>query len=239
MPTKYELTKTQTDFYHIASFPRVIGYVDGTHVRIQSPGGDVQATCDSNLKRTKKRFENNKFLNCILLGNVCILKSRKWYFYGTNKQILGRVLEGRLSLFMWLISLDLHFNPGKDINIPYYKKLLTPLVNPDSKLTLQFHIRTRNVIEQCFGVWKRRFPVLAYGMRLKLDIVLQVIVATAVLHNIAKNMNEQEPPLPEDINQEELNYLIGNGNIEDVPNNENVNVNHFRNQLITDYFSRL
>ncbi|KAJ8974994.1 hypothetical protein NQ317_013493 [Molorchus minor] len=38
MPTQYELTKTQTDFYHIASFPRVIGCVDGTHVRIQSPG---------------------------------------------------------------------------------------------------------------------------------------------------------------------------------------------------------
>lgn len=36
MPTQE--IKAQSDFYNIASFPRVIGCVDGTHVRIQSPG---------------------------------------------------------------------------------------------------------------------------------------------------------------------------------------------------------
>lgn len=102
------------------------------------------------------------------------------------------------------------------------------------------HISTRNVIERCFGVWKRRFPVLAYGLRLKLDTILQVIVATAVLHNIARNMNEEEPPLPEDINEDELNYLIAVGEAGDVPEPQgNLNANHFRNQLLNDYFSVL
>lgn len=57
------------------------------------------------------------------------------------------------------------------------------------------HIQSRNVVERLFGVWKRRFPCLHYGMRLHLQKTLTVIVATAVLHNIAiDNAN----PLPED-----------------------------------------
>lgn len=38
MPTPENLIKEQTNFYQIASFPRVIGCVDGTHIKIQSPG---------------------------------------------------------------------------------------------------------------------------------------------------------------------------------------------------------
>lgn len=106
------------------------------------------------------------------------------------------------------------------------------------RLYNEAHIRTRNVIERCFGVWKRRFPVLAYGLRLKLNTALQIVVATAVLYNLAKDMNEEEPPLPEEINEEELNYLINVGEAGEVPN-QNDNINHFRNQLINDYFSIL
>ncbi len=35
-------------------------------------------------------------------------------------------------------------------------------------------------------MWKRRFACLAIGMRLKLKTVITIIVATAVLHNIAR-----------------------------------------------------
>ncbi|KAJ8914317.1 hypothetical protein NQ315_011304 [Exocentrus adspersus] len=57
-------------------------------------------------------------------------------------------------------------------------------------------------------------PVLAYGMRLKLETVLTVISATAVLHNLAREMNEPEPPPADEINMEELEYLI---NTEQIP----------------------
>ncbi|KAJ8959623.1 hypothetical protein NQ318_021809 [Aromia moschata] len=46
-------------------------------------------------------------------------------------------------------------------------------------------LRTRNVVERQYGVWKHRFPILKYGMRLKLNTTMVVIVATVVLHNIA------------------------------------------------------
>lgn len=54
----------QTGFYHLRGFPRVIGAVDCTHIKIQSPNANigerfrnrkgyfsfnVQAICDSNL----------------------------------------------------------------------------------------------------------------------------------------------------------------------------------------------
>lgn len=42
-------------------------------------------------------------------------------------------------------------------------------------------------------MWKRRFPVLSMGMNIKLETVLAVIVATAVLHNIARRFGIDEP----------------------------------------------
>lgn len=38
MPEGNELLDVQRDFYDIARFPRVIGCIDGTHIRVQSPG---------------------------------------------------------------------------------------------------------------------------------------------------------------------------------------------------------
>nr|CAI5840736.1 unnamed protein product [Callosobruchus analis] len=54
--------------------------------------------------------------------------------------------------------------------------------------------RTRNPVERSYGTWKRRFPVLALGLRLKLDTSLAVIVACGVLNNIAIQHKENLPP---------------------------------------------
>lgn len=96
------------------------------------------------------------------------------------------------------------------------------------------HIQTRNSIERLFGVLKRRFPVLAYGIRLNLQTTLTVIVAVAVLHNIACEMNEEEPP---NVNDDEINYLIEMANIVDQPIQPN-HVRDYRNEII-NYFENL
>lgn len=57
------------------------------------------------------------------------------------------------------------------------------------------HVTTRNVVERFNGQWKKRFPCLWVGMRFrKLETVLNVIVATAVLHNLCKIFGDAEPP---------------------------------------------
>lgn len=79
---------------------------------------------------------------------------------------------------------------------------MTPIQNPTTRVETLFneaHIRTRVIIERLNGVFKRRFPILAYGCRLKLDTTLVIIVACAVLHNICRDQNEDDPPDPEDL----------------------------------------
>lgn len=46
-----EIMDVSNRFYNIAKFPKVIGCVDGTHIRIQSPGGD-----DAEIYRNRKGF---------------------------------------------------------------------------------------------------------------------------------------------------------------------------------------
>jgi hypothetical protein len=51
MPEQHELPRVQNDFFHIARFPRVIGAIDGTHIRVQSPGGE-----DGEIFRNRKGY---------------------------------------------------------------------------------------------------------------------------------------------------------------------------------------
>lgn len=91
--------------------------------------------------------------------------------------------------------------------------LLTPFLNPrtpEEHLFNESQIRTRNPIERFFGIWKRRFPILAQGIRLKVQCVEAVVVATAVLQNIAtKNADPLPPPLDENLENliEEMNRV--------------------------------
>lgn len=55
-------------------------------------------------------------------------------------------------------------------------------------------IRTRNVVERQYGVLKRRFPALAYGLRVNVRIAQKLITVAAMLHNICIERNEIEAP---------------------------------------------
>ncbi|KAH1028402.1 hypothetical protein HUJ05_001756 [Dendroctonus ponderosae] len=63
----------------------------------------------------------------------------------------------------------------------------------------------------------------AYGLRCKLETSLTVIVATAVLHNIAQEMNEADPPPPENLSIDEFHYLIESGNVPRIASDGNEN----------------
>ena len=90
----------------------------------------------------------------------------------------------------------------------------TPVLNPTTPGEHNYntaHIQTRNCIDRC---WKRRFACLTLGLRTKLGTTLSIIIATAVLHNIAVHQNE--PDYFEDIElngqvEEEINFVDNAG----------------------------
>nr|CAI5840543.1 unnamed protein product [Callosobruchus analis] len=138
MPQEQDFVREQTKFYAIAKFPRVIGIVDGTHIRIQSPG---------------------------------------------------------------------------DSGYPVKKYLMTPLRNPSTRA------------QQLYND----------ALRLHMDGIKAAIVATTVLHNIAREMNEPTPPMPDGIDLSELNYLIETENV-NTEAMENVNTNWVQNQIVNTHF---
>jgi hypothetical protein len=84
-----------------------------------------------------------------------------------------------------------------DAGYPVKNNLLTPLSQTHTRgenLYNEALIRTRNPVERSYGVWKRRFPILSNGINLNIAKVQRIIVATAVLHNIAIENNEEDPP---------------------------------------------
>lgn len=102
-----------------------------------------------------------------------------------------------------------------DSGYPVENYLMTPLSNPITAAEILYNeslIRTRNVVERSYGVWKRRFPCISMGLRVKIDTALNIIVATAILHNIAvdRNVAEIDDVVTEDQEWNDENYVGNN-----------------------------
>ncbi|XP_033208933.1 putative nuclease HARBI1 [Belonocnema kinseyi] len=173
-PTTEEgMAEIKEGFYRMARFPRVLGCVDCTHVRMLSPaiaGPKFQvqnivarwpgSAHDSNIfshSTINARFESGEFGDSLLL---------------------------------------------RDSGYAVTNFMMTPLPathNLAEELYNESQIRTRNSVERLFEVIKRRFPVLSIGMRVAIPKVQNFIVASFVLHNIAIHYKEDEPPVDPDV----------------------------------------
>ncbi|KAF9409261.1 hypothetical protein HW555_011296 [Spodoptera exigua] len=86
-------------------------------------------------------------------------------------------------------------------------------------LLLKIEDKLEFLSERSFGVWKRRFPALAVGLRVKLDKALTIIIATAVLHNISRQRGEPVPPDdPELVLAAPWDELLRSGQMERISN---------------------
>ncbi|GLV40961.1 uncharacterized protein CBL_08535 [Carabus blaptoides fortunei] len=75
-----------------------------------------------------------------------------------------------------------------DSAYPQLQYLFIPVQNPNTQAEQRYNsaqIKTRNVVERTFGMWKGRFRCLSISLNCKLRKTMRIIATTAVLHNIA------------------------------------------------------
>lgn len=191
--TQEDKRVVQQGFYNIARFPKCVGSIDCTHVKIISPGGQDP----ENYRNRKGFFSFNVQAICtadLKIQNIVC----RWPGGSHDSTIFAN------SRVKTLFE-NGHFGDGLLVGDSGYgvkPYLITPLLNPRTPAEHLFNesqIRTRNPVERCFGVWKRRFPILAHGIRLAKDKVESIVVATAALHNFAIIMNNPLPMLDEEL----------------------------------------
>lgn len=182
--THQDRNRIKSEFFNISSFPNVIGCIDCTHIKIQSPGGsraelyrnrkgyfslNVQVICDANLK---------------IMDVICRWPGSVHDTTIINDSHIRADFESGVYGSDYLLG---------DSGYPCRAYLLTPFLRPSTpseEAYNQAHIKTRNTVERCFGVLKRRFPCLSMGLRVKLPTSMNIIVACCVLHNLALNHND-------------------------------------------------
>lgn len=117
------------------------------------------------------------------------------------------------------------------------KYLFTPLLvptNPKEEIYNKAHKTTRNTIERCFGVLKQRFRCLLDGITVSFYNAKILIVALAVLHNIA--IEENDDPPTDDVNLEPSNTFDMQNNRDSNSENENERVKYILKQFIENNF---
>lgn len=220
-----EIKKVQQEFYNISKFPMVIGALDCTHIRIKTPGGDnavayrnrkgfysmnVQIICDANLKiqdivtkwtgssHDSTIFNNSSIRRKFDRGemNNCLLVADSGYTQ--HSYVMTRVGDPQAAV-----------DTISGINIQGVYKYNKSLV------------RARNIVQKSYGIWKYRFPILATGIDGRVASPQTIIIATAVLHNIACHFGENVPR----ISSEELSWINATdfNNISDITESNAVN----------------
>ena len=192
--TRHERCSVMSGMYAVSGVPGVIGAIDCTHVPIQSPGGD-----DAEIYRNRKGyFSINVQLVCDQTAYVSDVVAR-WPGSVHDSTIFDnshlRVLLESSAPEGYLIG---------DGGYPCRRYLLTPVANPTTNAERAYnaaHASARNCIERTNGIIKRRFPALKYGLRVRVDHALPVIVAAVVMHNIAVMMGDDEPPEDEQLSR--------------------------------------
>lgn len=155
--TEAERKEVMQGFFNISRFPRCIGAIDCTHIKISSVGGNEA-----------ENFRNRKNFFSINVQVVCDSKLRiqdivcRWPGSAHDSTIfrnsrLRHNFESGIYSDGLLVG-----DAGYAINNYLITPLRTVRLSAEN-LFNEVQIRTRNPIERCFGVLKRRFPVLSLG----------------------------------------------------------------------------
>lgn len=159
-PSQREADAQKVHFFYVAGFPNTFACIDGTHIPIQSPNENeddyvnrkgwhsinVQLVCD----------HDTKIINCVVrypgsAHDARILTESMFYrdFESRNPPVTGYVLG--------------------DSAYPLREWLMTPFINTNNVASRErynrCHSSTRQAIERCNGILKRRFACLKQTLR--------------------------------------------------------------------------
>ncbi|KAJ0172545.1 hypothetical protein K1T71_011684 [Dendrolimus kikuchii] len=169
------LRKVKDDFENLGCISRspglknIVGAIDCTHIKITKPRGIIHT----------EQYRNRQgyfSLNVQVVG-------------GPNLKIYDIVVRWAGSTHDSRILRNSHYL----CETFYFRYLLTPISNPSTPQEERYNkvqIKSRNSVESLFGVWKKRFPCLQKGLATKLSTTANIIIACAVLHNIAVEVND-------------------------------------------------
>lgn len=193
-----QIEKAKRDFFRMAGMPSIIGAIDGTLIKIQEVGGiqnktafycrkqfyalntQVIVDADDRIIDIVARWPGSTHDETIFLNSIIFERFLNGEFVrnGRDSILLG---DGgyRAERFLAVPLRENRNQPKNRVEAAYQKA----------------HIATRQTVEKVFGQWKRRFPCLWIGMKFrKLETVQNVIIATAVLHNLCKEFGDLTPP---------------------------------------------
>lgn len=148
LPTQEEAARTKQDFYLKSGIPGIVGCIDGTHIRIQAPSEheylylnrkgyhslNVQLVCNSDMTIIDlvARWPGSTH-------DARILRESALYQDFEAERVNGLLLG--------------------DSGYPLKRWLMTPLIAPRTAQEHNYnrkHTSTRNIVERCIGVLKRR-----------------------------------------------------------------------------------
>ncbi|KAF8364282.1 hypothetical protein PRIPAC_91205 [Pristionchus pacificus] len=169
--------RTARDFSRMAGLRNVVGAVDGTFIPIQNPPNS------NNTFRCRKQFPalNATFIvdswGRILYANPRSTGSTHDSFVLEHSTARRRINAINYPQGFALIGDKAYKNDGR---------LMTPIARPVTRQEKQFnkmHAKTRVIVEQVYGMLKRRFPALSSSMRYEPAKCARMVLAAAVLWN--------------------------------------------------------
>ncbi|GFW16307.1 putative nuclease HARBI1 [Trichonephila clavipes] len=186
---KQQLVSRNETTRHIAGFPKVIGALDGTFVRIVYPGGE-----DAERFRCRKNYFALNVQTIVDSDLVIRNVDARWPGSAHDSTVFNNS-AACLSLKTNALYKDFHLLG--DTGYACEKYLFTPFGNPRSLSEARYnksHVLTRNTIERKYGILKRKFPCLSIGLNCHIDRVSATVVACCVLHNLRIRLEDPEPP---------------------------------------------
>ncbi|KAJ1100788.1 hypothetical protein NDU88_005863 [Pleurodeles waltl] len=224
-----EINSTKLDFYRIANFPHVIGCVYGTHIQICPPGNlehlfrnrkcthslNIQVVCDAHYVITDivAKFPGSTHDSYIFRHSGIHQRLERGEF--GDGYLLGRATDTLQTYTQVTVHTNQDFLtvyflcPTGDSAYALRPWIMTPFLTPSNECERRYnnaHKRTRNLIERTFGLLKARFRCLhRSGGALQYTPItaFKIVVACAILHNIATRRGLPLTPADPDPDDEE------------------------------------